>query len=94
MHRYDYSVIRESKRLFPEDQTLHNMLISGDPKAVDVVFSRIGFNIDEDDILRAFRNKKQDKLVEVALRAKKIRELYQKIYSQAVMFVRNDDEMI
>ena len=80
--RYDYSLIRESQKLFPDATSLHSMMKAGDPKAVDFVYSKIGFYIDEDDILRVFRNKKEQNLIEMAKRAKAIRELYQKMYLQ------------
>jgi hypothetical protein len=90
--RYDYSIIKQAQKLFPDDSALHTMLKSGDPKAVDLVYSKIGFYIDEDDILRAFRNKKEKQLVEMAQRAKSIRDLYQKIYSQVSLAACYDEE--
>jgi len=95
--RYEYSIIKQAQKLFPEDAKLHTMLKCGDPKAVDLVYSKIGFYIDEDDILRAFRNKKEKQLIEMAQRAKSIRDLYQKIYSQASLSacdVENDEDFV
>lgn len=90
--RYDYSIIKTAQKLFPDDVELHEMLKNGNTKAVDIVYSKIGFYVDEDDILRAFRNKKENQLIEMAKRAKSIRELYQKIYSQASLSEVYDGE--
>jgi len=51
----------------------------GDVKVVDVLYSKIGFYFDEDDIIKAFRNKKEMKVLEMAKRAKAIRSLYQQV---------------
>lgn len=80
MIKYDLTIMREAKKLFPDAGELHSMIERGDPKAVDYVHMRVGFNIDEDDILRAFRNKKESKLLEAAKRSKMVREFYQKMY--------------
>ena len=83
MVKYNMSMLRDAKRLFPNMTTLHDMMKAGDPKAVDVVYAKIGFMIDEDDVVRAFRNKKEHVLLETAMRARDIRDLYQKMFAAA-----------
>lgn len=80
MIKFNMSMIREAKRLFPDMTVLHEMMQRGDAKALDMVYAKLGFTVDEDDIVRAFRNKKEQKLLDMANRAKDIRELYQKMY--------------
>lgn len=80
MIKYDAQIVNECKKLFPENTKLHEMVINGDPKAADVVFQRVGFSVDEDDILRAFRNKNESQLLLAAKRAKAIRTLYSKMF--------------
>lgn len=81
MVKFNMAIMREAKRLFPDMETLHMMMKMGDAKALDLVYSKLGFMVDEDDIIRAFRNNKEMKLLEQAKRAKDIRDLYQKMYA-------------
>ena len=88
--KFKMDIISQAKKLFPDDTKLHELLLAGDGHgALNSIFSRLGFNIDEDDILRAFRNKKEVALLEKAKRAKNIRDLYQKIF----MVVQKADDM-
>lgn len=82
MVKYDAAVLKECVRLFPEYHRLHTEVKNGSPKAIDLVYEKIGFHIDEDDILRAFRNKKEAEILECARRAKSVRDLYGKMYLQ------------
>lgn len=81
MVKFNMSIIREAKRLFPEMTMLHQMMQSGDVKSLDIVYAQLGFSVDADDIVRAFRNKKEQKLLETAKRSCAVRELYQKMYA-------------
>lgn len=83
MVKYNMSMMREAKRLFPNMSTLHDMMKAGDPKAVDAVYAKLGFMLDEDDVVRAFRNKKEHVLLESAMRSRDIRDLYQKMFAAA-----------
>jgi hypothetical protein len=76
MVKYTSSIMKAAKELFPNASMLHDMMRLGDTKALDVVQSYLGLKIDEDDIVRAFRNKKENKILEAAKRAQNIRELY------------------
>lgn len=80
MIKFNLALMKEAKVLFPDATDLHEMMRTGNRKALDYVQMKIGFMIDEDDIIRAFRNKKETKLLEMAKRAKAIRELYQKMF--------------
>lgn len=80
MVKYDSEIVSECARLFPDNLKLHQLVQLGDPKALDIVFQKIGFSVDEDDILRAFRNKTEGKLLADAKRAKAIRSLYSKMF--------------
>lgn len=75
-------IIAEAKILFPEARDLHFVMQKGDAnKALDFVYTKLQFDINEDDIIRAFVNKKELLLLEQAKRAKRIRDLYQKIFA-------------
>lgn len=80
MVKYTFAMIDEAKDLFPHATLLHKMMREGDTKALDVVQSYIGLKLDEDDIVRAFRNKKEYKILEIAQRAQNIRTLYCEMY--------------
>ena len=71
---------KEAEQLFSDNPEILSALRSGDCKALDMVFNKISFNIDEDDIIRAFRNKKEQNLLDYAKRAKAIRDFYQKLF--------------
>ena len=83
MMKYTDEMIKKAKTLFPENTELHEMMRAGSPKVVDVLYTKLGFCLDEDDIIKAFRNKKEMRVLEMAKRAQAIRELYQ----QVIMFV-------
>jgi hypothetical protein len=78
--KYDNNIIKQAKRLFPTDANIHKMISTGDRRLLDIVKLKIGFIVDEDDILRAFRNKKEDVLLRSAQRAKDIRDFYNQVY--------------
>jgi len=80
MIKFNMALMKEAKSLFPDATDLHEMMRTGNRKSLDYVQMKIGFMIDEDDIIRAFRNKKETKLLDMAKRAKAIRELYQKMF--------------
>jgi hypothetical protein len=80
MVKYTLAMINCAKDLFPTATLLHKMMREGDTKALDVVQSYIGLKLDEDDIVRAFRNKKEYKILEIAQRAQDIRKLYCEMY--------------
>ena len=71
----------EAKKLFPDSMQLHELMKAGDIKALDYVYARIGFSVDEDDIIRAFRNKKEMKLLDIANKAKAIRDFYRAMFA-------------
>lgn len=78
--KYDYSIIKMVNKLFPEDTSMKMSAQNGDRNLLDMVYNKIGFHIDEDDVLVAFRNKKEQRILDMAKRAKAIRDLYQKIF--------------
>jgi hypothetical protein len=80
MIKYTNALMTEAKNLFPDSTDLHEMMRMGDTKALDFVYSKLGFTVDEDDIVRAFRNKKEMRLLEMAKKAKAIRDFYQKMF--------------
>lgn len=80
MLKYTDEMIKTAKSLFPDNTQMHDMMRTGDPRAVDMVYARIGFYFDEDDIIRAFRNKKEHKVLEMAKRVRAIRDLYQQMF--------------
>lgn len=83
MMKYTEDMIKQAKALFPENTDMHELMRRGDPKVVDMLYSKLGFYLDEDDIIKAFRNKKEMRVLDMAKRAKAIRDLYQ----QVIMFV-------
>lgn len=78
--KYTVEMMKMAKTLFPDNSQMHEMMRMGDPKVVDMVHAKIGFYFDEDDIIKAFRNKKEHKVLEMAKRAKAIRDLYQQMF--------------
>jgi hypothetical protein len=80
MIKYTSALVKEAKNLFPDSTGLHKMMQMGDAKALDFVYSKLGLTVDEDDIVRAFRNKKEIRLLEMAKKAKAIRDFYQKMF--------------
>lgn len=80
MFKLNKAMLKEAESLFKDHSELLSMLKSGNPKSLDLVFSMIGFNVDEDDVIRAFRNKKEQKLLDAAKKAKSIRDFYQKLF--------------
>lgn len=81
MIKYTNALMKEAKNLFPDSSDLHEMMRIGDTKALDFVYAKLGFVVDEDDIIRAFRNKKEMKLLELAKKAKSVRDFYQKMFA-------------
>jgi glutaredoxin 2 len=79
MVKYTDEMMKKAKSLFPENREMHEMIRMGDPKVVDMLYKKIGFYLDEDDIIKAFRNKKEMRILDMAKRAKAIRELYQQM---------------
>lgn len=88
MNKFNSDLISDAKKLFPESTDINSMMQSGDIRVLDLIYSRVGFNIDEDDIIRAFRNKKENDLLEKAKQAKSIRDFYQKLFA----FVHKQEE--
>lgn len=76
MVKYTTNMMKTAKDLFPHASPLHELMRMGDTKALDLVQANLGLKIDEDDIVRAFRNKKENKILEAAKRVQKIRGLY------------------
>jgi hypothetical protein len=74
------AMTKEAEQLFSDNSEILLALRNGDSKALDMVFNKISFTIDEDDIIRAFRNKKEQNLLDCAKRAKAIRDFYQKLF--------------
>lgn len=95
MIKYTDDMIKKAKMLFPEDSPLLEMMRAGDPKVVDMIYSRIGFYLDEDDIIKAFRNKKEQRILDMAKKVKAIRELYQQVLAHVdkmeIMKAQNND---
>ena len=79
MMKYTEEMIKKARALFPDNMQLHEAMKMGDPKVVDMLYSRLGFYFDEDDIIKAFRNKKEMRILDMAKRVKAIRELYQQV---------------
>lgn len=81
MIKFDHSVIKQAKALFPDNIMLHDTMRAGDgTKVLNFLHMKLGFTMDEDDVIRAFRNKKEFRVLEVAKRAKAIRDLYQQVF--------------
>lgn len=79
--KYDERLIKQAVKVFPEWKELHDNMRGGKTQPVlDMIHSRVGFVLDEDDVIRAFRNNKQDQLLQVAKKTKDIRDLYQKVF--------------
>lgn len=79
MVKFTDDMIKKAKTLFPDNVLLLDMMRKGDVKVVDALYSKLGFYFDEDDIIKAFRNKKEHRVLEMAKRAKAIRDLYQQV---------------
>ena len=79
MMKYTDEMMKMARTLFPDNTQLHDAMIMGDSKVVDMLYARLGFYFDEDDIIKAFRNKKENRILEMAKRAKAIRDLYQQV---------------
>lgn len=79
MMKYTDDMMKMAKTLFPDNTQLHEAMKMGDAKVVDMLYSKLGFYFDEDDIIKAFRNKKEMKVLEMAKRVKAIRDLYQQV---------------
>ena len=80
--KYSYSTIKDVNKLFPDSDEMKTAVKLGDMKLLDMVLDRVGFDVDEEDVLRAFRNKKEQKILQIAKRSKAIRDLYQKLFSE------------
>jgi len=81
MIKFDHAMIKQAKQLFPDSVVLHDMMRSGNAiRVLDFLQMKIGFTMDEDDVIRAFRNKKEFRVLEMAKRAKAIRDLYQQVF--------------
>lgn len=79
--KYDQDLVETIQTLWPDWMDLHIKVQRGETYPVlNMIETQIGLDVDEDDIIRAFRNKKEHKLLEKAKRAKSIRDLYQKIF--------------
>jgi len=78
---YTDKMIEDAKTLFPEWKELHNAMDLGQSTASDLLYPKIGFYVDEDDIIKAFRNKKEHNILEIAKRSRAVRLLYQQMVS-------------
>jgi len=79
--KYDPQLISQANKLFPEFTDLHVAMRLGKTQpALDLIFSRVGFILDEDDVIRAFKNKKEHKIFDLAKKAKEVRDFYQKMF--------------
>lgn len=82
MIKFKSDLISEAKQIFPDAKDLHELMLRGDgTKAIDFIYTRLQFNVNEDDIIRAFRNKKEQTILEQAKRARAIRDFYQKVFA-------------
>ena len=59
MVKFTEDMIKKAKTLFPDNVVLLDMMRKGDAKVVDVLYGKLGFYLNEDDIIKAFRNKKE-----------------------------------
>lgn len=79
--KYDEKLIKQATKVFPQWKELHDNMRSGKTQPVlDMIHDQVGFVVDEDDVIRAFRNNKQDKLLDLAKKSRDVRELYQKVF--------------
>lgn len=76
---YTDKMIEDAKKLFPDWTELHKSMELGQSSATDLLYPKIGFYVDEDDIIKAFRNKKENKILDLAKRSRSIRSLYQQM---------------
>lgn len=82
MIKFKSEMCQEAKELFPDFRELHESMTRGDStKVLDLLYSKLNFIIDADDIIRAFRNKKEQDLLDQAKKAKTIRDFYQKTFA-------------
>ena len=79
MIKYNKKILKDAMELFPNDKMMHDMIKTGNVRVIEHTHKHIKFYVDEDDIIRAFRNKKEKSLLEYAQRAKDVRQFYQEI---------------
>lgn len=79
MTKFTDDMIKKARSLFPDNVILIDMMRKGDSKVVDILYGKLGLYLDEDDIIKAFRNKKEYRVLDMAKRAKAIRDLYQQV---------------
>ena len=92
--QYDEQLVSQAHTLFPEWKDLHRAMERGKSQIVlDMLFTKVGFTVDEDDIIRAFRNNKEQNLLELAKRAKQVREFYQKVFVFVDKYETRREEM-
>lgn len=83
--KYDFKLIQKAKKLFPNEVRLHDMMKAGDRKAIDYVYSlyekhRVEFVLDEDSIIKLFKNNQQDKMLSIAVLSRDTRKLFKDMY--------------
>jgi len=85
MFKYEYKLIQKAMKIFPKETRLHEMMKSGDSKAIDFVYKLYEMNraeklLDEDLIIKKFRQNQQEQILQVAISSKNIRDLYREMY--------------
>jgi adenylate kinase family enzyme len=79
MVKYDKKLLKTAIELFPRDLSMHEMIKKGSVRVIEHIHKQIKFYVDEDDIIRAFRNKNEKSLLEYAQRSKDVRQFYQEV---------------
>lgn len=80
MVKYSDDIMKQMRQLFGDNLVMMDMARRGDTALVSALHSKLGFYLDEDDIIKAFRNKKEHRVLEMAKRAKAVRDLYQQVW--------------
>lgn len=76
MITYPTDFVEKCKKVFPTYEDLHYLLNRNDKRVGELLYDAMGFSLDEEQIISMFRNKKEQKILEAAKRAKVKRELY------------------
>lgn len=79
MIKYNKEILKNAIELFPKDKSMHDMIRNGNVRVIEHVYKHVKFYVDEDIIIKAFRNKKEKNLLQYAERSQSIRKLYQDI---------------
>ncbi len=73
---YPQSFIEKCREVYPTWEDLHKLLDTGSFLVGRLLEMGCGFALDEQQIITLFQNKKENKILEAALRAQKKRALY------------------